>query len=224
MSSDLEITFTTDADWAVLIAVWVFVIGNWASFQFGGRIMRAQWAALDRRVEVQGSWVIAPGVLAAIAIIWGLLLWLSWSLYLVQDATDGFETFYIIANAMVFAGVVFYAWGQAAIYGSGAFLWAIVLSLFATLLFIIGIAVLIWEIFSISDTGDEIGTNIFLAAVLFFWLLYIVVAVLWRSYIYWGAQAEVGFVADEFIENAGAPANGNANGGRASSVAFAKVK
>lgn len=222
--SDLEITFTTDADWAVLIAVWVFVIGNWASFQFGGRIMRSQWAALDRRVEVQGSWVLAPGVLAAISIIWGLLLWLAWTLYLVQDATAGFEGFYIAANALIFAGVVFYAWGQAAIWGSGAFIWGIVLSAFALLLFIIAIAVLIWEIFSISDTGDEIGSNIFLAAVLFFWLLFIFIAVLWRSYIYWGAQAEVGFVADEFTETTGAPANGTANGGRASSVAFAKVK
>lgn len=183
MSSEIVLAFETSGDWAATLAVFIFVLGNWVGGNIGAApaALRQRFAATEVNMA-NGGWgllALSAGFVAAIVYLVGILLFVSWLIYIIQGpAADPNDWYYILVNALVFFAVIFSKLGDWNFYAAGAFGVAIALRLLAMLLFLGALISAIIETVQISGGTDETGSNIFLSIVLglivlveLFWLV-----------------------------------------------------
>lgn len=190
--------FTTGASWTTLIAVFLFVVPDWASIKTWGNSFLTQQYYEDlleaARNRSGGSLIVRSSVfLWIMQIIRNIALWLTWTFVILQnaypDGTLAFTTFYIVINSLVFAGTVFHVGCEAAFWQAGWFGFSFALRIIEVLIFI---AAAILETILVANNTPDSGWDIAFLVVLWIIVAHGLFVLLPRSWILWAAADEVG--------------------------------
>ncbi len=165
--------FLNPIGWIALLAIFVVVATPWARFTTFGNVGAMNRAAYDDLEKAASQtwlgWFVggAPLILFLLQVVRNVVLWLSWTFYLVLGpALTVSANFYLAVNSLILAGAVFHTIAEESFWNLRMFALATFLRFLEWAVFVGAFIAALIEFINIDSANEEVGTNLFLVIVL----------------------------------------------------------
>lgn len=214
----------------VLVVPNIFVIKPFGDLsymteeEYGSYLERISRRAFGNVVFTSGFFLLGLGILRNLA------LWITWSLYILQNAnvdvagTTFFATLYIVNNILIFTGTIMHHLAETTFWQMAWFGIAFLLRAFEWLLFLAAAILVTVEYANLDPATTSRGEELALLIVL--WIIVGLTLIIWlpRAYLFYAVSDEEDELDRPFIPSAAAPGGYEQNAGAQQRAIAAMMK